>query len=76
MKYKSFRQVTDLLAGHETYKEAYAEFLQAGNVPPSLEDIFRLQQHHLQENTDADEVCVRHILLVSYSSTFNHVCFI
>ena len=77
MKYKSFRQVTDLLAGHETYKEAYAEFLQAGNVPPSLEeDIFHLQQHHLQENTDADEVCVRHILLVCYSSTFNHMCFI
>lgn len=26
MKHKSFRQVTDLLAGHETYTEAYAQF--------------------------------------------------
>ncbi len=56
MKHKSFRQVSDLLAGHETYTEAYAEFLQAGNVPSSLEeDIFRLQQHQQPAN---DEVCV------------------
>lgn len=27
MKHKSFRQVSDLLAGHDTYTEAYAEFL-------------------------------------------------
>lgn len=43
MKHKSFRQVTELLAGHGTYTEAYADFLQAEDIPPSLkEDIFRL----------------------------------
>ena len=55
MKHKSFRQVSDLLANRETYTEAYAEFLQAGNVPSSLkEEIFCLQQHQQQEN---EEVC-------------------
>ena len=57
MKHKSFRQLTDLLAGHSTYTEAYAAFLQTENVPVSLEeDIFRLQQHQQQENA-ANEVC-------------------
>ena len=49
MKHKSFRQVTDLLAGHKTYAQAYAEFLQTWDIPPSLEeDIIRLQQHQEQ----------------------------
>lgn len=44
MNHKNFRQVTELLAGHETYTEAYAEFLQAEDIPSSLEeDIFHLQ---------------------------------
>jgi len=39
----------------DTYTEAYAEFLQSEDVPPSLEDdIFRLQQH--QQPTADDEV--------------------
>ena len=43
MKYKRFRQISDLLASHETYTEAYADFLHMGDIPPSLEDdIFRL----------------------------------
>ena len=58
MKHKSFHQLTDLLAGHSTYTEAYAAFLQTENVPVSLEeDIFRLQQHQQQENA-ANEVCI------------------
>ena len=58
MKHKSFHQLTDLLAGHSTYTEAYATFLQTENVPVSLEeDIFRLQQHQQQENA-ANEVCI------------------
>ncbi len=59
MKHNSFRQVSDLLAGHDTYTQAYAEYLQAGNVPASLEeDIFRLEAHQQQENpTNTDEVC-------------------
>lgn len=53
MKHKSFRQISDLLADHNTYTEAYADFLLAGNIPSSLEeDVFRLQQ---QEN---EEVCL------------------
>ena len=57
MKHKSFHQLTDLLAGHSTYAEAYAAFLQTENVPVSLEeDIFRLQ-HQQQENA-ANEVCI------------------
>ena len=48
-------QVSELLAGHETYTEAYAEFLQAENIPSSLEeDIFRLQQ--LQATHDTKSV--------------------
>ena len=55
MKHKSFRKVIDLLAGHETYVEAYSYFLHAGNIPHSLEeDILRLQQHH--QSTDTDEI--------------------
>ena len=58
MKHKSFYQLTDLLAGHSTYTEAYADILQTGNVPASLEeDIFHLQQHQQQENA-ANEVCI------------------
>ena len=36
MKHKSFQQVTDLLAGYETYAHAYAEFLQTGDIRPTL----------------------------------------
>ena len=51
MQHKAFRHMSDLLAGHQTYAEAYAEFLQTGNIPISLEDdIFRLQQ--LQDSTE------------------------
>ena len=51
MQHKPFRQVNELLAAHETYAEAYTEFLRSGNIPPSLEeDIFRRQQ--LQDNTE------------------------
>jgi len=59
MKHKNFRQVTELLAGHETYTEAYAEFLQAEDTPLSLEeDIFCLQQYHqhVQNAANDDEV--------------------
>lgn len=59
MQHKSFRQMSELLAGCETYAEAYAVFLQSGNVPPSLEnDIFRLQQQADQLSEDShSEVC-------------------
>ena len=54
MKYKSFRQVSDLLTGRETYTQAYAQFLQEEGLPPCLEDdIFRSQQHQQQQQQDA-----------------------
>ncbi len=57
MQHKAFRQVSELLAGHETYADAYAEFLQTGNIPPSLEeDIFRLQQLQASQDTTDNEV--------------------
>lgn len=34
MKHKSFREISELLAGCETYADAYAEFLQTEDVPP------------------------------------------
>ena len=63
MKCKPFREINELKSGFDTFTEAYAEFLQSGNVPRSLEqDIFRLQQH--QSSSDAvegEEVCI-HVL--------------
>lgn len=57
MQHKAFRQMSDLLAGHEMYAEAYANFLVTENIPPSLEeDIFRLQQLHASQNNTEDEV--------------------
>ncbi len=52
----NFRQLSNLLAGHDTYTEAYAEFLQTDNLPTSLEvDIFNLDQYQ-HDNTTNDEV--------------------
>ena len=49
MLHQSFRHITDLLAGCETYAAAYAGLLQTGNVPTSLEDdVYRLQQQQQQ----------------------------
>ena len=57
MQHKTFRQVSELLAGHETYAQAYTEFLQTGNIPPSLEeDIFRLQQLQSTQAATQNEV--------------------
>ena len=70
MKHKNFHQFTDLLAGHETYAQAYAEFLQTGDIPSSLdEDIFRLQQHQQQAN--ADEV---NVYMYMYVHVHVHLC--
>uniref|UniRef100_A0A1X7VQH0 ATP-dependent DNA helicase n=1 Tax=Amphimedon queenslandica TaxID=400682 RepID=A0A1X7VQH0_AMPQE len=61
MKCKPFRDINELKCTYDTFTEAYAEFLQSGNVPRSLEqDIFRLQQHQSSaavedEGTSQDE---------------------
>ena len=73
MKYKSFSEISELLAGCETYADAYAEFLQTEDIPPSLqEDIFRLQQHQQQQNTANNEVnCISCVFYVLYLQTFH-----
>ncbi len=49
MLHKPFRHLDTLLAGFETFKEAYADFLGSGNAPTSLEeDINRLEQQTQQ----------------------------
>ena len=52
MLYKPFRCETELLSGHDTFAEAYAEYLQTEDIPPCLEDdIHRFQQtQHQQED--------------------------
>lgn len=45
MLHKTFHQIHELLTGHDTYTEAYAEFLRTENILASLQDdIYRLQQ--------------------------------
>ena len=69
MQYKSFRQMNELLAECETYAEAYAVFLQSGNVPPSLEnDIFLLQQQTDEQSQDPDTE-VGYFITVSFFLT-------
>ena len=47
--------MSELLAGCETYAEAYVTFLQSGSVPPSLEDdILRLQQEANEQSQSED----------------------
>lgn len=59
MLYWPFCQQQTIIAGFDTYAEAYTDFLQSGNVPPSLlDDIHRLEQQTLQvdEEDDIDEL--------------------
>ena len=45
MQHKPFCHMDDLLSGYDTYIDAYAAFLQSGQIPPSLEDdMYRLLQ--------------------------------
>ena len=57
MLHKTFRHVGELLAGHATYAEAYADFLQTGNIPPSLEEaIFCHQQPQTTQEITQNEI--------------------
>ena len=75
MLHKVFRCESELLSGFDTFAEAYAEYLQTGDIPSFLEDdIHRLQQaehqgeQHIEEdggsphsdNSRAWTVCGRH----------------
>ena len=75
MQHKCFRRMDDLLAGSESYIEAYAAFLQSGHIPPCLEDdVCRLLQHtsqNAEESSDA-EVCHYFLCLVCFFHTHVH----
>ena len=64
MLHVPFRHVDELKGDCDSFTDAYALFLQSGNVPPSLEDdITRLaQQQSQQDDNDDDdddtEVCL------------------
>ena len=65
MQYKCFRKMDDLLAGNESYVDAYAVFLQSGHVPSCLEDdIYRLLQHSSQDSEECSDIEVSCILIL------------
>ena len=55
MLYVPFRHQSELLGDNTTYIAAFADFLQSGTIPSSLEDdIQRLQQLSNQSSEDDD----------------------
>ena len=56
MLHQPFRQLEDLLRGHDTYADAYAIYLQSGNVPLSLaDDIHQLELAQSKGQQAVDE---------------------
>ena len=55
MLHMPFRHQSELLSGNTTFTAAYANFLQSGSIPSSLEDdIHRLQELSQQPSEDDD----------------------
>ena len=55
MLHVPFRHQSELLSDNTTFTAAYANFLQSGNIPSSLEDdIHRLQELSQQPSEDDD----------------------
>ena len=55
MLHVPFRHQNELLSSNTTFTAAYANFLQSGNIPSSLEDdIHRLQELSQQPSEDDD----------------------
>ena len=72
MQHKPFRDINELKTGFNSFTEAFADFLQSGNIPHSLEeDILRLQQHFSQTETTEgnEEVC----FIVSHFCVYLHL---
>ena len=56
MQHKCFRNIADLLSGHDTYAEAYSAFLATADMQSSLEDdLHRLQQLHQSTPEPSDD---------------------
>ena len=50
MLHRPFQEYQQLKAGYDTYADTFAEYLQSGSIPPSLEDdLYRLQQQQQQQ---------------------------
>ena len=54
MLYISFRQISDILGGHDTYASAYASFLLSSNVPSLQDDLHMLEQQSLSDSDSED----------------------
>ena len=84
MQHKPFRDINELKTGFNSFTEAYADFLQSGNIPRSLGlDIFRLQQHFSQTETTTgdEEVCfsISHFMCIVHvynRFNYNNIIFI
>ena len=64
MQHKPFHQMDDLLSGCDNYIDAYASFLQSGQIPPCLkDDMYRLLQLLQTNENDTEETEVRYSLL-------------
>lgn len=56
MLHTPFRVEQELLDGHDTFIEAYAYYLQTGNIPPCHEDdIHRLAEQHSQNSDEVSD---------------------
>ena len=54
MQHKSFRLLHNLLSGYDNYIDAYAAFLQSGQIPSCLEDdLYRLLQSNEEDSEDS-----------------------
>ena len=54
MQHKSFRLLDNLLSGYDNYIDAYAAFLQSGQIPSCLEDdLYRLLQSNEEDSEDS-----------------------
>lgn len=58
MLHVTFRHISQLLNGHDTYADAYANFLNSAVVPPSLQDdinVLEQQQYNDSVNDDSTD---------------------
>ena len=77
MLHVPFRHQSELLSNHTTFATAYAEFLQSGSIPQSLEDdIHRLQELSQRSDDEDTEVSLctyttlMHIIINSLLYTY------
>ena len=60
MIYMSFRHVSDILGEHDTFAEAYANFLLSSNAPSLQDDIHLLEQQPVSDSNSEDSEVTLH----------------